>query len=275
MFSSNDLACFDLDGRMRWLRGFAYESPQLRNDSGMASSPLVIGQTVIVQCESQGEAFVAGIDTETGQTRWRNERARRATWSSPTLLAGGAPAKDLALVQDPDGLSAYRPDTGEIVWRYAAPCHATASVTTSGNRIYLPADGMHALQYDPASRSVRRLWVESRLRGGSMSPVAHGGRVYVIKSPAILVCADADDGRVLWQLRLQGPVWATPLLAGDRLYVVSHPGLVQAVDVAGSGKLVGTSQLEPEMLASPAAAHGAMYFRSQHYLWKVAFSNGR
>ncbi len=31
--------------------------------------------------------------------------------------------------------------------------------------------------------------------------------------PGILVCGDAADGTVLWQLRLQGPFWATPVLA--------------------------------------------------------------
>jgi len=68
-YSSNDLACFDLDGNLLWFRGLAYDHPTTRNDVGMGSSPLVVGDTVIVQCQNQGESFAAGIDTATGETR--------------------------------------------------------------------------------------------------------------------------------------------------------------------------------------------------------------
>jgi outer membrane protein assembly factor BamB len=89
-------------------------------------------------------------------------------------------------------------------------------------------------------------------------------------SPGILVCGDAADGHMLWQLRLKGPIWATPVLAGNRLYVVSHDGLVQVVDVQGTeGKLIGSSQIDEGILATPAVADGALYFRSNRHLWKV------
>ena len=115
------------------------------------------------------------------------------------------------------------------------------------------------------------MWHESRLRSSNSSPVVHDGRVYTIKAPAILVCGDAKDGRTLWQLRLKGPVWATPVLADGHLYVVSHTGLVQVVRLGEKGQLVGGGQLDPAILASPAVADGAIYFRSDAHLWKIAF----
>ncbi|MFH1923430.1 MAG: PQQ-binding-like beta-propeller repeat protein, partial [Planctomycetota bacterium] len=160
---------------------------------------------------------------------------------------------------------------GEIVWQYEADCHSIASCATSGNVVYLPANGLHALEYDPATRRVELLWHESRLRGNNSSPVVDDGRVYRIKSPGILVCADAADGRVLWQLRLKGPIWATPVLADGHLYVVNHAGLVQVVRLGDEGELVGTTQIDAGILASPAVADGALYFRSDAHLWKVAF----
>ena len=85
-FSSNDLIALDMDGNLLWYRGLAQDFPRLGNDVGMASSPLVVGQTVVVQSDSQGEAFVAGIDSSDGTTRWQLERDRVATWTSPALL---------------------------------------------------------------------------------------------------------------------------------------------------------------------------------------------
>ena len=60
------------------------------------------------------------------------------------------------------------------------------------------------------------------------------------------------------------------MLADGHLYVVSHDGVVQVIELGAEGKLVGTSQIEKGILASPAVADGAIYFRSDAYLWKVA-----
>ncbi|MCX7668593.1 MAG: PQQ-like beta-propeller repeat protein, partial [Anaerolineae bacterium] len=98
----------------------------------------------------------------------------------------------------------------------------------------------------------------------------HEGRVYVTKSAGVLACADATNGKVLWQVRLRGPIWATPALAGGHLYVVNHDGLVQIVRVDGHGALVGTGQIDKGILASPAVADRAIFFRSNQHLWKIA-----
>ena len=270
-YGCNDLACFDLEGNFKWMRGLAYDFPNARNDVGMGSSPLVLGDVVIVQLQNQGDSFAAGIDAATGETRWRIEREDDAIWASPTVLRGNNPQEDLILMQSRSYLSAHQPQTGKLVWKYDAPCSSISSVTTCGNRVYLPADGTLALRYDPAAGSVELLWHESRLRSSNSSPVVHDGRVYTIKAPAILVCGDAEDGRMLWQLRLNGAVWATPVLADGHLYVVNHAGLVQVVRLGEKGQLVGSGQLDPAILASPAVADGAIYFRSDAHLWKIAF----
>jgi len=269
-YSSNDLACFDLRGNLKWIRGLSYESPTTRNDAGMSSSPLAVGTVVVVQLQNQGESFVAGIDAETGETRWRIDRERSAIWSSPTVLRGRRPEEDVFLLQDRARLTAHDPRTGTCVAEYETPCDTIASVTTCGDRVYLPGVGMHALRWDRASRTFSRLWYDPRLRSGNASPVADGDRLYTLKSPGIVVCADAASGRALWQVRLTGPIWATPVLGEGNLYVVNHRGLVQVVQLGDEGKLVGKSQLDEGILASPAAAGGAIYFRSDSNLWKVA-----
>jgi outer membrane protein assembly factor BamB len=269
-FSTNDLACFDLDGNLKWCRGLALDYPTMRNDVGMSSSPLVVGDVVMLQCENQGESFIAGLDKKTGETRWQNDRDHEAIWSSPTILRGKTSDEDLVLFQCREKLSAHDPETGEEVWKYEASCHTIASVTTDANRIYLPANGIHALEYDPETRSAKLLWYEQRLRGERASPVASGNRVFVVKSPAILISADAADGSILWQVRLKGPVWSTPVVADGHAYVVNYKGLVQVVRLGDKGELVGTTQIDPEVLASPAVSDGAVYFRTDRHLWKAA-----
>jgi outer membrane protein assembly factor BamB len=272
LYSSNDLACFDLEGKLQWFRGLSYESPSTRNDVGMSSSPLVVGRNVIVQLQNQGESFAAALDATTGETRWKIARERDAVWSSPTLLRGRTPGQDLVLLQDRKRLSAHEPETGKGVWQQEGWIETIASVTTCGSDIFLPAVGIRAFRAEPDGRQAKLLWYEQRLRVDNPSPVAHDGRVYCIKPPGILVCASAADGKILWQLRLKGPVWATPLLADGHLHVVNYDGLVQVVRPGREGELAGTGQLDSGILASPAAADGAIYFRSDANLWKISAS---
>ncbi len=270
-YSSNDLACFDLAGNLLWFRGLAHECPTTRNDVGMASSPLVVGDTVVVQLQNQGESFAAGIDTATGKTRWRIDREQDAVWSSPAVLRGAASAEDIVLLVSRSALTAHDPRTGEQLWQHETSCHTTASPTTCEGHVYLPANGLHRLKYDPATRKAELLWYESRLRSGNASPVVHDGRVYVTKTEGIVTCADVADGKTLWQVRVKGPVWATPVLADGHLYVVNHAGLVHVVRLGEKGELVGTNELDPGVLATPAVADGALFFRTDDHLWKVAF----
>ncbi len=270
-YSTNDLACFDLDGNLQWFRGLAFDYPTARNDVGMSSSPLVTDKAVVVQMENQGESFAAGIDKATGATLWRVQREHDAMWSSPVLLPGKTPDDDAVLLQSRSRLTAYRAATGKLLWQHETACHSVASATTCDGVVYLPAAGLNALQADRATGNVKLLWRENRLRSGNASPTVNDGRVYTVKSPAILACGDARTGKVLWQLRLKGTIWASPVLAGGRLYCVSHEGLVQVVEPGETeGRVIGATQIDPAILASPAVADGAIYFRSDRHLWKVA-----
>jgi outer membrane protein assembly factor BamB len=271
-FSSNDLACFDLDGNLQWLRGLGYESPTARNDVGMASSPLVVGKTVIVQLEGTGKSFVTGIDAATGQTRWQIDRPWEPTWTSPTLLRTKSASEEIVLVQSRSRLTGIEPRTGKTVFDHEAGCSTLSSPATVGDRIYVASDRLTALRYDPAARSVGVLWAKPGLSCKNISPVVYDGRVYTIRDSGILFCGDASSGEILWKTRLKDPVWATPVIAGGRLYAVSYDGTVYVVDLGKEGALVGKGEIDSGILASPAVADGAIYFRSNRFLWRIAVS---
>ena len=82
-YSSNDLACLDLDGNLKWFRGLAYDFPHAGNDVGMSSSPLVVGDVVVAQVECQGDSFAAGHR----QGNRREPLADRATARGQLVVA--------------------------------------------------------------------------------------------------------------------------------------------------------------------------------------------
>ncbi|HEV3021106.1 MAG TPA: PQQ-binding-like beta-propeller repeat protein, partial [Pirellulales bacterium] len=120
-FSSNDMACLDLEGNLIWFRGLAFDYPTAGNDVGMASSPLVAAETVVVQMENLGESFATGLDVQSGESRWRLQRTKAMNWTSPALWRGKTPADDVVLLQSSKELTAHRPRTGELLWSLDVP----------------------------------------------------------------------------------------------------------------------------------------------------------
>ena len=152
-YSSNDLVALDLDGNLLWYRGLATDYPRIGNDAGMASSPLVMEGVVVVQTESQGGALAVGIDASDGSTRWRDDRERVASWTSPVTISGGGAGTPAVLVQSTPGVNCLDPTSGKELWRYKASCDSISSACAAGGLIFLPSGGITALRRPPAAWS--------------------------------------------------------------------------------------------------------------------------
>ena len=269
-YSSNDLACLDLDGNLLWYRGLAFDYPKAGNDIGMASSPVVVGETVVVQIENQGDSFAAGIDVATGETRWRVERAHQANWVSPIALPSEREQSKVVLLQSASGLTAHDSMTGDELWRYDVPCSTTPSVAVSDDHIFIPANGLTVLKLAPDATVPSLVWDSSQLSPGSASPIVVRDRVYTMNSSGVLSCGDIATGERLWQLRVGGKFWSTPVVAGDRMYCINSDGAAKVVQLGDKGEVVSSNEFREEIKGSPAVSEGALYVRSDNYLWKIA-----
>ncbi len=269
-YGSNDLICLDLDGNLQWLRGLAHDYPKAGNDVGMSSSPVVAGETVVVQIECQGDSFAAGIDTSTGETRWRLTRARQANYASPIFVPGNDKRSDAVLLQSPGGLTAHDPMSGDELWRFDESFGSVPSAVASGNHLYLPCNGTTVLKLSDQSDSPEIVWQSNRIRPGSASCVVHDGSIYALNG-GVLKCGDADSGELLWQLRVTGNHWATPVIAGEHMYCVNQDGQAQVIKLSReAGEIVATMEFNETVAATPAIADGALYVRGDKHLWKIA-----
>jgi outer membrane protein assembly factor BamB len=269
-YSSNDLVCLDLDGNLKWFRGLTHDFPTAANDVGMSSSPLVAGNTVIVQVENKGESFAAGIDTAIGETRWQINRTAEMNWTSPALLAGKTPAEDVVLLQSTTGLTAHEPASGKQLWAYEKTCAGIPSPVGLAGLVLVPSSGLTALRHQATASTAEVLWNSNKLDPGNASPIVHDGKIYVLNRAGAMTCADAATGDIIWRQRLKGTFWATPVLVGDRIYVVNQDGLAQVVQLGDKPAILGESDFDEQVFGSPAVAGNALYVRSDAHLWKVA-----
>ncbi|MFN5918104.1 MAG: PQQ-binding-like beta-propeller repeat protein, partial [Planctomycetota bacterium] len=111
-FSSNDIACTDLQGNLLWYRSLASDFPKAGNDVGMSASPTIVDGVVVVQVECQGDSFALGMNVSDGTTVWKKERPRKANWASPTSVALPS-GKNAVVMQSSENLVAVNPADGK------------------------------------------------------------------------------------------------------------------------------------------------------------------
>jgi outer membrane protein assembly factor BamB len=187
-------------------------------------------------------------------------------------MQGAKPEDTLVLLQSPKHLTAHKANTGEQVWSHEVACDGISSPAVVDGLVYVASKGVTTLK--PGSGAEPEVvWNAQNLQPGAASVIVDDGKLYIINRAGVLNCASASDGKVNWRVRLEGEFWGTPVLAGNRLYSISQKGKGQVVEMSADdkkGEIVGTGQLEGEIMSSPAIVDDALYVRSDGYLWKIA-----
>ena len=268
-FSSNDLIALDLDGNLLWLRGLTRDYPNASSSIGLSSSPVVVGDTLVVQVETDCDSFVAGVDAATGVNRWKIDRPHNRNWSSPVVFTD-KPGRQVVAIQGLGGVNTFLPATGEMVWNRTNESANISSPAPGDGILYVSSHGLVALQGDSDSPTPKELWRNFQLAAGTPSPIVIGDRVFTLGSK--LCCGKISTGERLWMLTVKGPFSSSPVAAGGKLYLANEKGVVRVVDVTKpeGGQITSEFDLGQTILCTPAIANGALYLRSDAKLWKFA-----
>lgn len=272
-FSSNDLACMDLDGNLLWYRGLAFDRPKAGNDVGMSSSPVIADGIVVAQVENQGDSFCVGLDALTGKTRWTLERPTEAVWASPLVVKKGD--RNFVLLQSKTGIDLVDIKTGEVLDHVDGDTSSVSSAAAMGETIFAPINGTSAFQVSSQGK-LKQQWNTPRMRPASMSTIAADGKLYTLNKGGVLTTYSAEDGAKLKADRaINVRNWATPVLVNGHLYCFAQNGgtfVIKLPDNESSeAMIVSRHEFTDEVfLGSPAVSNNALYFRSDSSLWKMA-----
>jgi len=276
LWSSNDLAAFDLDGNLLWLRGLTADYPNASNSLGMASSPVVIGDTLVVMIENDSESYALGIDVKSGGNLWKLDRPKAANWTSPLPWRANGHASPAALLQSSKGLLAVDVASGSRLWEYTEGASTMSSSVVADGVVYASSNGVTALLPGSTDPSPRQLWRSKQINPATISPVVLGDRIYSLNGAGVISAAETRTGDIKWKLRVTGPFSGSPVAAGVRLLVVNEKGLVQVVDTtAPEGAITGKLQLPLKenskelILCTPAISGTHVFVRTDSTLWEL------
>ena len=283
-FGSRGLFCYDMDGNLLWDRDFG--DMRIRMGFGEGASPALHGDAIVVVWDHEGQSFITALDKRTGAERWRADRDESTSWSTPLVVehAGGVQVVTSAT----DGVRGYDFETGELLWEgEGVTTNAIPSPVAAGGIAYLMSgyrgNRLYAVDLSSARGDIARggaiVWSLDRDTPYVPSPVVHDGILYFTKSNSgILSAYDAASGENLYgPVRLSGirDVYASPVVAGGRLYVTSRDGATLVAKAGPEFEILSMNRLDDDFDASPAVAGGEIYLRGRQYLYCIAAESAR
>ena len=195
---------------------------------GFSSSPVVIGDEVIVAASGQLVAY----ELATGNKRWLGPNAG-GSYSSPQLVTVGGVAQ--LLLASENTLTSVAPADGKQLWSHTWSVNAIVqpAVTADGDVVVTSqADGARrlAVAHNGAGWSVSERWTSNGLKPYFNDFVIHKGYAFGFDG-RILSCIDLKDGQRKWKGGRYGNGQLVLLPDQDLLLVVTEEGeiaLVQA-----------------------------------------------
>jgi hypothetical protein len=192
---------------------------------GYGASLLMAGDVLVVPVETDNrDGGLFALNKFTGQPVWRAARPLSTGYSSPILASvAGRPQ---ILISGGYRIAGYDPQDGRSLWEVKA-----TSRTTCGTMVWkddmvfasggFPESGTYAVAVTPQGGKVA--W-ENRVKCYEQSMLVAGDYLYGISDSGIAYCWRCSDGEEMWKSRLEGPVSASPLLIGDRIYASNERG---------------------------------------------------
>ena len=171
-------------------------------DVALAASPVLFGDTVILQCDgTRKSSRLVAFDRKTGETAWEQKRPTNDfSHSTPTLAK--IDGKDQLLVAGSNTLQGVDPANGKVIWSVAARGDTVSPVVGGGVAYIDSGRGGQGFAVDPTgSGDVTKThlkWKANNVPEGFSSPVIVGEHIYRIHSPAILKCWKRDSGEVVF-----------------------------------------------------------------------------
>ena len=173
-------------------------------------------------------------------------------WNRPVkdAAAGSIIGENRLFVSSNEGvLSAYDLE-GETLWRFEDSSRFTTGPSYADGKLFQPSDrhGLLVLSADDGSE-LHRIKVD----GPMVSAVAVWDLAYGVDVLGNVYAIDYDQGSIVWQTKLDGPIWTAPVYVDGRVFIGHSGGGVEALDAA-TGKRVWRVDLNEVIKASPVMA---------------------
>jgi outer membrane protein assembly factor BamB len=242
---------------------------------GMASSPLIYGDTVIATIGAPGATVVA-VNQKTGETVWTAGKGDPAGYSSPAILKIGK--TDQLVVFTGSAVLAVNPKNGQQLWKHPYVTGYNCNIVTPqivGGNLFISSGENHgstmlAVKTSSAKANVSKVWESlgrtSVLRNEWQTSIHLDGNLFGYDNVGgagpitHLTCIDAKTGDRKWQQARFGK--GNMIYADGKFFATTMKGEVVVLE-ANPDKFVelGRMQVMGATRQAPSLANGLLYVR--------------
>lgn len=269
IFGTGDLVALDHAGKIVWQKYLG----RPENTYGHASSLVYCGEILIVQWDQEKHAKILAINKKNGETIWETPRQVGLSWSTPVLLP--VCDKPLLIVHASKHTWGIELATGKKLWDVDATSGEVAPSLTYAGNIWLAANcysRMVAFELSPEGTGApvqKWQWDEGNITDVS-SPVIAEDLAFMVTDGGELTCHDLKDGTVVWHKEYEDGFYASPIVAGGKLYIVDRKkGIFRVLEVGREAKEMATNPMGEPVSATPAFVGSRIYIRGNKHLWCV------
>jgi outer membrane protein assembly factor BamB len=293
-FKSGTFAAIDLAGNVRWKTDLVerFGKDTLFWDHG--TSPVLTEKYVIMARMHQGESWLAAFDKMSGELAWKVARNYKTPvecdhgYTTPLVIQHNG--RESLLVWGAEHLTIHNATDGEVSW-------SCGNFNPDGNKLW-PAiatpvivGDMAVIAYGRNDRGTPRLhgirltgsgdvtatnhvWLRDDVGTFVPTPAVYKGQVILVRDRGEVASIDPATGKTNWEdafPKSRSNFYASPLIAGDRLFAPREDGVVFVASVAGGNfKLLAENAMGESVIASPVPLANRVLLRGEKHLFCVA-----
>jgi outer membrane protein assembly factor BamB len=277
-FGSHGLHALDLEGKILWHKDLG--KMQTKHAHGEGASPVLHGDTVVVNWDHEGQSALHAYHKRTGALRWKALREEGTSWSTPLVVSHDD--RTQVIVSATQRIRAYDIETGEVIWECGGMSHnVVASPVSGGGMVFAGSSyekkALVAIQLDGAQGDLTAtdhvVWQTNQRTPYVPSPLLYQGKLYFLNHyQAILSCLDAATGKKHagpFRLGALRNLYASPVAAKDRLYLTDREGATMVLQLGEAIQPLALNELDDVISASPALAGKDLFLRGERYLYAI------
>jgi outer membrane protein assembly factor BamB len=277
-FGSRGLYALDMQGKPVWEKDLG--RMQTRNSFGEGASPALHGDTLVVNWDHEGSDFIVALDSRTGREKWRRDRDEPTTWATPHVAVHGGKAQ--VIVNGRNRVVSYDLGTGEPLWQAPGLTENVIPSPVSGDGFVFAMSGFRgnvarAIDLGQARGDISAApavaWSYDKDTPYVPSPLLYRGALYFLKSNSgVITQLDAKTGTVRYTHRLEATpnVYASPVAADGRVYIVGREGATVVLSAGPEPKVLATNTLDESTDASLALVDSEIYLRGSKHLYRIS-----
>lgn len=295
LFGSAGLFCYDTSGKQQWHLPLG----PFKNDFGTGSSPILVGDRIVLNQDHDTDSFLMVLDKHTGKVIWKTDRSEfPRNYATPVIWE--VKGKKQIVVAATLRAIGYDFETGKEIWTVRGLARIVNMTPTVGpdGMLYLPTwspggDETDRIDAPPFTDAVRE---HDKNKNGSLeeNEVPNGPlkqrftqidrdkdghitraeyefmrRVFLDAQNVIMAIkpggtGDITETHVQWKYKKSLPYVPSPICYQGHVYMVKDGGIFSCLD-AKTGQLVKQERVygASSYFSSPVLGDGKIYTISQ------------